>query len=88
VTLESQKIDLLFTDVVMPGKIDGFALADAAVARWSGVKVILTSGFPQSRFTDAMKPRPYPLLSKPYRKGNLAQMIRSVLDGNAELPNS
>jgi PAS domain S-box-containing protein len=88
VILESQKIDLLFTDVVMPGKIDGFALADAAVARWSGVKVILTSGFPQSRFTDAMKPRPYPLLSKPYRKGNLAQMIRSVMDGNAELPNS
>jgi PAS domain S-box-containing protein len=86
--LETETVDLLFTDVVMPGGIDGFELAASAVQRWPGIKVILTSGFPQTRFVDEIEPHAFPLLSKPYRKGNLAQLIRSVLDGREDTANS
>jgi signal transduction histidine kinase/ActR/RegA family two-component response regulator len=86
--LETETVDLLFTDVVMPGGIDGFELADSAMQRWPDIKVILTSGFPQTRFVDEMRPRAFPLLSKPYRKGNLAQLIRAVLDGREDTANS
>jgi PAS domain S-box-containing protein len=79
--LEAENVDLLFTDVVMPGGMDGFALADAAMLRQSAIKVVITSGFPQTRYADEMRQRAFPLLSKPYRKGDLAQLIRAVLDG-------
>jgi CheY-like chemotaxis protein len=82
--LESQSIDLLFTDVVMPGGMDGFALAEAAVLRQPRVKIVITSGFPQTRYAEEMRQHRFPLLSKPYRKGDLAQLIRAVLDGRDE----
>ena len=43
--LESTAIDMLFTDVVMPGSIDGYELARLARDRWPELNVILTSGF-------------------------------------------
>ena len=82
--LETETVDLLFTDIVMPGGIDGFELADLATKRWPDIKVIFTSGFPQTRFVDEMRPRAFPLLSKPYRKDNLAQLIRTILDGRED----
>ena len=85
--LESGPVDLLFTDVVMPGGLDGFELADTAVRRWPAIKVIMTSGFPQTRFVDELQPHAFPLLSKPYRKDNLAQLIRAVLDGREDAAN-
>jgi nitrogen-specific signal transduction histidine kinase/CheY-like chemotaxis protein len=84
--LEAETVDLLFTDVVMPGGMDGFALADAAILRRAAIKVVITSGFPQARYTDEMRQRSFPLLSKPYRKGDLAQLIRAVLDGREGTP--
>jgi PAS domain S-box-containing protein len=84
--LEAENVDLLFTDVVMPGGMDGFALAEAAVIRQPDIKVVITSGFPQTRYADEMQQREFPLLSKPYRKGNLAQLIRAVLDGRDGKP--
>jgi PAS domain S-box-containing protein len=86
--LEAGTVDLLFTDVVMPGGIDGFELADLAIQRWPDTKVILTSGFPQTRFVDELRPLAFPLLSKPYRKGNLAQLIRAVLDEREDIANT
>jgi PAS domain S-box-containing protein len=82
--LETESVDLLFTDVVMPGGMDGFELSDTAGRRQVGIKVLLTSGFPQTRYIDEMRERAFPLLSKPYRKGNLAQLIRALLDGRDE----
>jgi len=43
--LEREQIDLLFTDVVMPGPLDGIALAREVTERWPTVKVLLTSGY-------------------------------------------
>ncbi len=86
--LERQKIDAIFTDIVMPGEVDGFALAQQVVARWPGVKVLLTSGFPEAKLNDqlgALGPSAR-LLSKPYRKDELARTLRDILDTRAALP--
>jgi len=75
------KIDLLFSDVVMPGAIDGFELATEAGKRQPGLKVLLTSGFPEARLREQV-PRlaGLRLLSKPYRKAELARATREALD--------
>ncbi|MGC2414768.1 MAG: PAS domain S-box protein [Stellaceae bacterium] len=78
--LESDPVDLLFTDVVIPGGTSGYDIAHTALARWPAIKIILTSGFPEHRIAgdaDAAKLR---LLSKPYRRDDLGRMVREVLD--------
>ncbi|HEU0220584.1 MAG TPA: PAS domain S-box protein, partial [Paracoccaceae bacterium] len=78
--LESgQRIDLLFTDIVMPG-MSGFELATEARRRRPGLKVLFTSGFAES----AAQSEPGSgglMLSKPYRLSELSQMIRTALAG-------
>ena len=74
------KVDLLFTDVVLPGEMDGCALAREVVARCPDSKVLLTSGFPGARLTDMQTlGTSVRLLSKPYRKEDLARTVREVL---------
>ena len=77
-------VHLLFSDIVMPGEMDGSALAGEAVARRPGLHVLLTSGFPGSLAikSDAAGPNAR-LLSKPYRMGELARALREVLDERA-----
>ena len=73
-------IDLLLTDVVMPGPIDGYGLAREFIAARPGGKVLLTSGFPGARFADLDRARAeLRLLGKPYRKHDLARTLREVL---------
>jgi CheY-like chemotaxis protein len=81
--LETTRIDLLFTDVVMPGGVDGFELAEIAAGKWPDIKVILTSGFPQTQFAGNANTHPRYLLTKPYRKDALARIVRAVLDGRS-----
>jgi CheY-like chemotaxis protein len=79
--LEREKVDLLFTDIVMPGDCDGFELARTALTRWPGIKVVLTSGFPEAKLNGRLGGTPDArLLSKPYRKEDLARVLREVLD--------
>jgi CheY-like chemotaxis protein len=74
-------IDLLFTDVVMPGGLDGRTLADAARRERPGLKVLFTSGFTAAAASAATEDQfGSNLLSKPYRKSDLARRIRVVLD--------
>jgi CheY-like chemotaxis protein len=72
-------IDLLFTDVVMPGGISGVGLAKAAREMRPGLRVLLTSGF-VGHGRD-VKGREFPLLNKPYEAAVLAAMLRKLLDG-------
>jgi signal transduction histidine kinase len=79
--LESgEPIDLLFADVVMPGKLDGYELARLVRDRWPSSRVVLTSGFP-GLSPDRDAARDVPLLSKPYRRNDLARVLRRALDG-------
>jgi len=83
VILQNEKVDLLFSDVVMPN-MNGFELAEAAVELNENLKVLLTSGYTkkavasngQSRFQSN-------LLSKPYTQLALAKAIRTTLDAQS-----
>ena len=75
-----QAFDLLFTDVIMPGGMNGRELAEAIGRRRPGTKVLYTSGYTDNAMIehgcltdDAL------LLAKPYRRSELARMIRAAL---------
>jgi CheY-like chemotaxis protein len=75
-----EHIDLLLTDVIMPGPINGRQLAIETLNRRPSLKVLFTSGYSENalvrdRYLDAG----VSLLAKPYRKGDLAKMIRIAL---------
>jgi YesN/AraC family two-component response regulator len=78
------KIDLIFTDVVLPGDMDGYALARAIHEGNPHSKIIMTSGFPGMRFSETELGNTLPLLSKPYRKQDLIRIVREVLDSHPE----
>ncbi|HSZ74957.1 MAG TPA: response regulator, partial [Rhizomicrobium sp.] len=79
-------VDLLFTDVVMPGPISTRELARRAAQMVPGIIVLYTSGYTQNaivhngRLDDGVF-----LLSKPYRKDELAWKLRSLLNKRAEV---
>ena len=79
---EGAAIDLLFTDVVMPGGMTGRQLAEAAKTRRPDLKTLFTSGYTEDSVLRLGKLDPgVRLLSKPYRKHELATRIREALDG-------
>jgi PAS domain S-box-containing protein len=80
--LEREKVDLLFTDIVMPGKANGFDLARTAQSRWPSLRVLLTSGFPQARINSDLGAAPSDarILSKPYRREDLARALRELIE--------
>ena len=72
--------DLLFTDVIMPGGMNGRQLAEAIAVRRPGLKVLYTSGYTENAIIHHGRVDPgVALLNKPYRKAELAQKIRQVL---------
>jgi len=81
--MECQPVGLLFTDIMMPGGTDGVELARQVTARWPGTRAILTSGFPEARLSGqagAMLAG-VRLLTKPYRREDLAQALYEALSG-------
>jgi CheY-like chemotaxis protein len=75
------KIDLLFTDVVMPGPIKTRELARIAKEKLPDIKVLFTSGYTQNAIVhNGRLDEGIELLSKPYRKDDLARKLRSLLD--------
>jgi PAS domain S-box-containing protein len=75
-----QPIDLLFTDVVLPGGMTGRQLADEARALRPDIRVLFTSGYTQNSIVHQGKLDPgVHLLSKPYRRDVLGRKIREVL---------
>jgi PAS domain S-box-containing protein len=78
--LAEEPVDLLFTDIVIPGTIDGVALARTAQAHWPSIKILLTTGFGDTASRgDAQG---LLVLEKPYRTTDLARALRQTLDGD------
>ena len=83
---EAGYIDLLFTDVVMPGSLKSPELAKKAKEMFPDIDVLFTSGYTQNAIVHGGRLDPSLLLiSKPYRKEELARKIRCILNSK---PNS
>jgi len=83
------KFDLLFTDVIMPGSMNGRQLSDAIAKRRHGLKVLFTSGYTESAVIHHGRLDPgVLLLTKPYRKQDLARMLRRAFAGKQSSPQS
>jgi len=77
---QGEPIDLLFTDVMMQGQTHGRQLAREALSRRPSLKVLYTSGYAKSTMVqDGHLDSGALLLAKPYRKVDLAKMIRTAL---------
>ncbi len=78
---ERYDVDLLFTDVVLPGGMSGRQIADAAQTIRPGLKVLYTSGYSENAIDHHGRLDPgVELLSKPYRRAELAAKVRKVLE--------
>jgi PAS domain S-box-containing protein len=79
--LQASKADLIFTDVVMPGSMTVKQMVEAALRLQPGIKVLFTSGYTQNaiihhgRLDEGVH-----LISKPYKRDQLAYKLRSLLD--------
>jgi CheY-like chemotaxis protein len=75
------QIDLMFTDMVMPGGINGKKLAELARAKRPGLRVLFTSGFTGAFLDkDVELDAGDMLLSKPYRRSDLARALQQALE--------
>ena len=83
VLAEHPEVDILLTDIVMPGGMNGVAFANAARERHPQLQVIYTSGFPSGVIEEnANANLDAPLVSKPYNRDELGKMINRVRQRN------
>ncbi|MGH6872943.1 MAG: response regulator [Rhizomicrobium sp.] len=77
---KNPRVDLLFTDVVMPGPVGSRELARRAKELAPGIKVLFTSGYTQNAIVhNGQLDDDVVLLSKPYRKDDLARKLRAMI---------
>jgi PAS domain S-box-containing protein len=85
VLARESSINLLFSDVVMPGGMNGYELAKKTSEEYPHIKVLLTSGFTSKTIAQNGLARfSTNLLDKPYRKADLAVRVRLVLDEKSD----
>ena len=74
-------VDLLFTDIVMPGGMNGRQLADEALRRHPGLKVLFTTGYTRNAVVHHGRLDPgVEMIGKPFTSQELGARIRSILD--------
>jgi PAS domain S-box-containing protein len=79
---ERASIDLMLADIVLPGRISGVRLAREASRRHPNLKIVYTSGYAAGMGADTYGiNQGVRLIKKPFRKDELAQIVRSTLDG-------
>jgi two-component SAPR family response regulator len=71
-----EPVDLVFSDIVMPGDVNGIALARLVRETYPHVRVLLTTGYAEA--ANAAESG-LPILRKPYRLASLARAVRDVL---------
>ncbi len=80
-----QKVDLLFTDVIMPGSHSGPQLAEEVKRLYPSISVLFTSGYTFNALKNNQTiSDEVPLISKPYTRDSLAKKIREVLDDKSQ----
>ena len=72
-----EAVDLVFSDIIMPGELDGMALARQVKEEYPDVAVLLTTGYAKAANTQEAS---FPILRKPYQLATLARAIREALD--------
>ncbi len=83
---DGQSFDLLFTDVVLPGGMNGVDIADHAIKLQPNIKVLYTTGYVENSVVNNGKLDPgATLVSKPYRRVELLEKVRAALDNNDDL---
>lgn len=75
------EIDLLFSDLIMPGGMDGLSLAREARRRHPALRILLTTGYAEASLERTGMGRPeFDILNKPYRRAELIRRVRATLD--------
>lgn len=78
---DGPRIDLLFTDLVLPGGMSGSSLAEAIAAQRPGLPVLFTSGYTRSAISQHGRLAPdVRILAKPYTLESLASHVRQAID--------
>ena len=76
----NEPVDLLFTDVVLPGGLNGVEVAHYAANIRPGLRILLTTGYRGLSDTGAVQIDEHlPMLRKPYRRPELAKKLEEVL---------
>lgn len=77
---DGRDIRLLFTDIAMPGEMNGVQLAARAQALKPDLKLLFTTGYADTSIPDMELARQYPVIDKPYAPEVLMKTVRDVLD--------
>ena len=78
--------DLLFTDLVLPGGMNGAEIAEKAKRIQPRIKVLVTTGYAESTVVKIGKPEPdVTLVNKPYQRAELLEKVRSILGSKSIL---
>jgi CheY-like chemotaxis protein len=81
--LKAHPFDLVLTDVVMPGRLNGRALAEEIKQAWPDTRIVFMSGYSENALLrDGRLDSGVMLLAKPHVKADLAQIIRDALGGS------
>jgi CheY-like chemotaxis protein len=78
---KGEKIDLVFSDVVMAGGMSGVDLARWVREHQPGTRILLTSGFADIAEDEAAAGLDIRLLRKPYKQADLGRALRETLEG-------
>jgi len=79
------EVDLLFSDLIMPGAMNGVMLAREARRRFPALRVLLATGFAAEVVErDGSLAGEFEIMAKPYRRAELLARVREVLDGPPE----
>jgi len=80
--LESDEpIALVFSDIVMPGGMTGYDVAECVCSMKPDLKILLTSGYSDLGVKAKKTARDVKILTKPYTRAQLACALRQALDG-------
>jgi DNA-binding NtrC family response regulator len=71
--IENEGIDIVFSDIVMPGKMDGIGLAKSIREKWPRLPVLLATGFSNSATNSE-----FPILRKPYQLHELSRELEKL----------